>query len=100
MIFIPGAGLAPESYVPLAREMQKQLRNNKKSLWVGIPHCPLDTAAIGLRRSVDRIADALSSAGIPDKHFTLYGGHSLVNDSFHKVICLSIKYIYMLREVL
>lgn len=88
LIFIPGAGLAPDSYIALARDMQTQLRSEKKSLWVGIPHCPLDTAAVGIKRSVDRIADALSSAGLPDKHFTLYGGHSLVNYICLPTLCL------------
>ena len=41
MIFAPGAGLQPSSYIPLVEAMQKQVYENvKRALWVGIPKVP------------------------------------------------------------
>jgi hypothetical protein len=47
-------------------------------LWVGIPQCPLNVAAIpgGLRKGIDRITSDMEEMGMKaEKHF--YAGHSL-----------------------
>ena len=77
LIFAPGAGLDPQSYIPLATSIQQSLASVKKSLYVGIPHVPLDVAALGLENAVKRVAGELLDAGLPESFSTLYGGHSL-----------------------
>jgi len=86
LIFIPGAGITPEAYIPLMEKIQYSLgenevegKNEKIALWVGIPHMPFNTAAIGLKAAVQRISDALLlEQDFPqDGHLTMYSGHSL-----------------------
>lgn len=77
MLFATGAGLPPSSYTPLAVEMQKSLAAINKALWVGIPHCTLDVAAIDLNKAYQRMADKLTAEGLPTQHGTIYAGHSL-----------------------
>ena len=75
-IFAPGAGLEPDSYVPLMEEIQQAMAP-EFGVWIGVPHVPFDVAAIGLGEAVQRVADAMVEAGLPASHETLYGGHSL-----------------------
>lgn len=79
LIFAPGAGLDPESYTPLAEAIQQKFCDTSKgySLWVGIPHVPFDTATLGLKGAIARVAGGLTDAGLPTDHATMYGGHSL-----------------------
>jgi len=77
MIFAPGAGLDTDTYIPLAQSMQQKMSAVGKSLWVGVTQVPFDTAAIGLEKAVQRVADSLNAAGLPEDHSTLYAGHSL-----------------------
>jgi hypothetical protein len=47
-------------------------------LWVGIPQCPNDTAAIpgALKRGIKRINETMIDMGMKSVN-TFYGGHSL-----------------------
>lgn len=58
------------------QEIQEQMLP-EFAMWVGIPHVPFNSAAIGLQRAVERISESLNADGLPKDHSTLYAGHSL-----------------------
>ena len=84
IIFAPGAGLLPETYIPLLSKVQEKFSSIGLSLWVGIPKMPFDVATLGLKKAVARVAGELTEAGLPDDHATFYGGK--IQNSLFRVI--------------
>ena len=74
MVFIQGAGIDPEQYVPLAQAIQT---SSQYSLWVGIPKFSLDTPdPLEIAECISRIMDSMHAAGMNTKKF-FFAGHSL-----------------------
>lgn len=75
IIFIPGAGLPPDRYVPLLEQVQKTSPN---TLWIAIPSFLDNYPSEKLRpKVIDEMLSKLQSAGMPEQTSILLGGHSL-----------------------
>ena len=75
LIFIPGAELTPEQYVPLLKQVQS---TSTQSLWVGIPSYLNNLPLEQLRPQViNEILRQLYRAGMPTNATVFLGGHSL-----------------------
>ena len=73
--FAQGADILTEQYTSIMTELQQAA---DFPLWVGIPQCPFNVAAIpgGLKKGIDRITPAMEEMGMnAEKRF--YAGHSL-----------------------
>ena len=74
MVFIEGADIAPEQYVPLARAIQN---SSNYSLWVGIPKFSFDTPnPLEIAECVNRIIGSMRGAGM-DTMTVFFAAHSL-----------------------
>ncbi|UJR31384.1 hypothetical protein I4U23_018878 [Adineta vaga] len=74
-IFIPGAELPPERYVPLLKQVQI---TSNYSLWIAIPSFPDNIPVEALRpKVIDEILDKLYHSGVPKNVTIFLGGHSL-----------------------
>ena len=74
MVFIQGADIAPEQYVPLAQAIQT---SSQYSLWVGIPKFSLGTPnPLDIADCISRILDSMRAAGMNTKK-VFFAGHSL-----------------------
>jgi hypothetical protein len=73
--FAQGADLETKQYTKIMTKLQNAVNF---PLWVGIPQCPMDVAAIpsGLKKGIERVTAAMEDQGmVADNHY--YGGHSL-----------------------
>jgi hypothetical protein len=77
LLFAPGMGIGPDAYSPLIEQIQHQCEFDKKALWIGVPQMTGNITTIGLGKALKRVADELTKAGLPDKHGTIYAGHSV-----------------------
>jgi hypothetical protein len=75
LIFIPGADLPPERYVPLVKQVQLTSSN---SLWIAIPSYPDNIPFEDLRpKMIDEILKKLYTSGMSINTTIFLGGHSL-----------------------
>jgi len=77
LLFAPGMDIGPDAYRPLAEQIQLQCEKDGKALWIGVPQMKGNITTAGLGKALKRVASELTKAGLPDKHGTLYGGHSV-----------------------
>ena len=74
MVFIEGAQIAPEQYIPLARAVQN---SSNYSLWVGIPQFTLAfPEPVEMAANVEQIIKSLQSAGMNTTRI-FFAAHSL-----------------------
>lgn len=73
--FAQGADITTNQYVNIMTSLQKAV---DFPLWVGIPQCPFNVAAIpgGLKSGIDRITTTMVNQGMKAQ-FKFYAGHSL-----------------------
>ena len=71
-----GADIKTSQYTSILTDLQEAV---DFPLWVGIPQCLENIAAIPgtLSSGIDRVSKTLSSQGMPPPGFTFFGGHSL-----------------------
>jgi hypothetical protein len=75
LIFIPGAELPPERYVPLLEQVQT---TSTDSLWIAIPSFPANLPSEPTRpKVIDEIRTKLYASGMPNNTTIFLGGHSL-----------------------
>jgi hypothetical protein len=75
LIFIPGAELPPERYVPLLKQAQLTSSN---SLWIAIPSFPGNIPIEQLRpKVIDEMITKLHRSGMSTNTAIFLGGHSL-----------------------
>lgn len=75
LVFLPGAELPPERYVPLAKQVQTE---STQTLWVGIPAFIGDLPFEQTRPQViAEILGKLNKLGMPNDAQVFLGGHSL-----------------------
>lgn len=74
VVFIQGADIKPEQYIPLMKEVQR-LSGDDVALWVGIPEF-LSDMAFELNKGVDRILDKMKDKGMTTNTIIM-AGHSL-----------------------
>jgi hypothetical protein len=73
--FAQGADITTDQYTLIMTELQNTV---DFPLWVGIPQCPFNVAAIpgGLKKGIDRVSTSMQEMGMrAELHF--YAGHSL-----------------------
>lgn len=87
IIIITGADIKTEQYVNIMMKLQNTV---DFPLWVGIPQCPENIAAIpgALSNGIARINESMVNMGMKALN-TFYGGHSL--GMFYKFLFRSIK---------
>ena len=74
MVFIEGAEIAPEQYIPLAQAIQN---SSHYSLWAGIPKFSLDTPEpLEIAAGIKRIIGSLTEAGMNTTK-VFFAAHSL-----------------------
>ncbi|CAF0967580.1 unnamed protein product [Adineta steineri] len=74
-IFLPGAELPPERYVPLLKKVQLV---SSYSLWIAIPSFPDNFPIVQLRpKVIDEILEKLYKSGMSMNATIFLGGHSL-----------------------
>jgi hypothetical protein len=73
--FAQGADLKTDQYTKIMSTLQETV---DFPLWVGIPQCPMDVAAIpgALESGIQRVNEAMVGQGM-DAQFDFYAGHSL-----------------------
>ena len=76
LYFIQGAYLSTSQYIPLLSKLQSTV---SFPLWIGIPQCPGNVAAIPncISNGVDRITKKMKLQGLIKEQFNFYSGHSL-----------------------
>jgi hypothetical protein len=75
LIFLPGAELPPDRYVPLLKQVQLTSSN---SLWVGIPSFLGNLPVVPTRpKVIDEILEKFYKSGMPINATIFLGGHSL-----------------------
>lgn len=75
VVVIQGAQITPDKYTPLIKQLQN---TSKYSLWVGIPEFALDTPEpLVISGAVQRILQAMGSAGMPKDAKIFFLAHSL-----------------------
>jgi len=77
LYFAQGAEILTKQYTPLMEKLQLAVRSNFK-LWVAIPQCPANVAAIpgGLKSGINRVRTEMEKRGMNASH-NFYSGHSL-----------------------
>lgn len=77
LILVQGAGIKPEQYTSLAKEIQSVSAKGMK-LWVGIPEFLFDTAEpLVLNHGIQRALDSLADMGMNSSSPLVMAGHSL-----------------------
>ncbi|GMH99340.1 hypothetical protein TrST_g3567 [Triparma strigata] len=76
LYFAQGADISTDQYSSILSLLQEKV---SFPLWVGIPQCPADVAAIpfGLSSGISRIQKAMTKQGMPSPSHSFYAGHSL-----------------------
>lgn len=74
LIFIDGAEISPQQYIPLLKQIQLQ---SSLKLWVGAPHFPLNTPnPLKLDEGINRVLTTLQSSGMNTTTIFI-AGHSM-----------------------
>lgn len=77
LIIAPGFGIGADAYEPLGKILQNSFAENNIGLYVGVPHMNGNITTIGLKGAINRVAEELQVADIPNQHSTFYAGHSV-----------------------
>ena len=73
LFFGQGANLSTSQYTQILTDLQNAC---DFPLWIGIPQCPNNACAVGLKEGMERIERSMKLQGMRAKH-TFYAGHSL-----------------------
>ena len=75
LLFIQGASLTPDQYVPLLTQLQKL---SSSSIWVGVSDFTLNMPdPLTINSMLSDLLDEMKGKGMPNPTKTIYAGHSL-----------------------